>query len=158
MTIAIPISYEFKTPLILDDIEVGNRLYYTKDYKHTMGTLTGKGAKMLVIAMDAGNQRSIFSRQSLSLKDNLARYWSKVFPVEQASVGSRVSLWQDNAAGNAYGGERFFGIITELIPEVKITVHFDPVTGFQGWDRSYEAQPAAERTLEYVMREFDLED
>ena len=145
-------SQELYAPYIIDDFEVGDRLY------HYVGLNNGRLGRVeeihdtfLLVGMDDGT----FTDANIELFDEDSPYWEwdKIIDIEHLAVGSRISRKEWN--------QRIFAKVTSFEPGVKIAITYElsPVNGKSPKEIVFE-KPAPEsgRTLEHLLLGWFLED
>jgi hypothetical protein len=143
---------EQETPLIPEDIEVGDRLYY-KMYlgQIQFGEVKSISSDQIFVELDDGEAKFIKAEFGSTLTEGL-KIWGKPLPLAEIVHGSRISVLDTY---EEFWVKRFYATVVDYIPDFSITVVYDD-------DPDYPATFLSDiehgRTLEATMKYWELEE
>lgn len=99
-------------PVLLEDFEAGDRIYWASYLSVKMGTVTSSGYGLLVVQFDDGKYRS-FTAQELAVANSRSGSIGKPLDLSLVEVGGIIShLIEDN--------EREYADVLSFIPETEL--------------------------------------
>lgn len=144
---------ETETPLIPEDIEVGDRLYCTRYAFTVFGTVVKASPLQVAVKLDTGGLVNIISADRQMVIKQLAEF-GKPLPLDQVEVGSRVSIWDNNDYDEK---ERFYGTVIEYVPERYLSIEYDDLPGMDAEIATYYGDSENGSSLEDVVKYWELE-
>ena len=138
---------ETMTPVIIEDFEIGDRLYRQRDDtgEVVFGTVEEVGSYFLNVRLDDG----VFFEVSIDLfqsdangQKNYVRWWAKSLDVSKLKEGATLSFLKD--------GEREYVELFSYFPNRHATFSFSDGAKRTYWENS-------SGTLEYHLRNFEME-
>lgn len=99
-------------PVLLEDFEVGDRIYWARYSSVKLATVTSSGYGLLVVQFDDESYRS-FTAQELAVANTRSGFLGKPIDLSLVEVGSVIShLIEDN--------EREYADVLSFIPETEL--------------------------------------
>lgn len=115
---------ELQTPLVVEDFEIGDRVYCVFDGKKTKGTVIphrpGTFA-CVTVAMDSGWE-TVVNLTSFDKTISSFGYWGRIPRIEQLTEGNIITRFEP-FHGDV---ERIFAVLNFVVPGKRVAGHFLP--------------------------------